>query len=160
MALLATAAAGALARAKRSKVMVHYFGGFKPVVGDRYQYTNDVGYLADGTPISTAGNNSIRTSYDPPVAPPAPPVAVAAPVAPVAPAPVAPPTPVAAPIPATGGDALYGIKFDYCKQKDAYADLEFLNDVGCLADDVLFSYFQLSTFIVWWSESKRSVRAA
>ena len=38
-----------------------------------------------------------------------------------------------------GGDALYGIKFDYCKQKDAYADLEFLNDVGCSADNVLFS---------------------
>eukprot|EP00435_Cladocopium_sp_Y103_P032121 s1015_g8.t1 len=107
LALLATAAAGVLARAKRSKVMVHNYGGFKPVVGDRYQYTNDVGYLADGTPISTAGNNSIRrTSYDPPpVAAPAPPVAVVAPVAPVAPAPVAPPTPVAAPIPATGGEA-------------------------------------------------------
>ena len=160
MALLATAAAGALARAKRSKVMVHYFGGFKPVVGDRYQYTNDMGYLADGTPISTAGNNSIRTSYDPPVAPPAPPVAVAAPVATVAPAPVAPPTPVAASFVGSTGGALYGTKFDYCKQRDAYADLEFLNDVGCLADDVLFSYFQLSTFIVWWSESKRSVRAA
>ena len=29
--------------------------------------------------------------------------------------------------------ALYGIKFPYSLQKDAYADLEFLNDVGRLA---------------------------
>ena len=29
--------------------------------------------------------------------------------------------------------ALHGVKFDYSLQKDAYADLEFLNDVGRLA---------------------------
>jgi len=36
VAVLATAAAGLLARSKRaSKVMVRNYGGFKPVVGDR-----------------------------------------------------------------------------------------------------------------------------
>ena len=115
--------------------MVHNYGGFKPVVGDRYSYTNDVGYLADGTPISTAGNNSLpnhmATSYSPP-APVAPP-----PVAPPVPA-VAPPVaaPVATPVPtAYTGEPFYGIKFDYAMQKDAYADLQFLNDVGFLAEN-------------------------
>ena len=28
--------------------------------------------------------------------------------------------------------ATHGIKFSYSIQKDAYADLEFMNDVGCL----------------------------
>ena len=31
------------------------------------------------------------------------------------------------------GEKLHGIKFSYSLQKDAYADLEFMNDVGRLA---------------------------
>eukprot|EP00438_Fugacium_kawagutii_P001373 Skav232165 [mRNA] locus=scaffold1040:591096:593957:- [translate_table: standard] len=83
LALLATAAAGVLARSKRSRVMVHYMGQFKPVVGDRYTYTNDAGFLADGTPINTAGNNSVRKPAPTPPAPtPTPPAPTPAPPAP------------------------------------------------------------------------------
>lgn len=95
---------------------------------ERYEYTNDVGYLADGTPINRAGNNSLRPPTPPPFAastapPPVPPVApVAAPVPPVAPPATTPPT--------SSTEVLHGVSFSYSMQKDAYADLEFLNDVG------------------------------
>eukprot|EP00434_Breviolum_minutum_P018086 symbB.v1.2.015952.t1/scaffold1203.1/size131588/19 len=133
VAVLATAAAGLLARSKRaSKVTVRNYGGFKPVVGDRYQYTNDAGYLADGTPISQAGNNSLHAAPPSYMQAPAPP--------PPAPAPVAPPPPVVTAPPVVGSytltsqEALHGVSFSYSMQKDAYADLEFLNDVGYLPD--------------------------
>ena len=89
-------------------------------------YAADVGYLVDGTDLRTAGNNSVKAA--PPAA--APSMPVAPPVA--APAPVAAPTPVAASFTSSSADALHGIKFSYSMQKDAYADLEFVNDVGCL----------------------------
>ena len=104
---------------------------------DRYQYTNDAGYLADGTPISQAGNNSLHAappSYMQAPAPPPPPPAPAP-----APAPVAPPPPVVTAPPVVGSytltsqEALHGVSFSYSMQKDAYADLEFLNDVGYVA---------------------------
>ena len=91
-------------------------------------YSADVGYLVDGTDLVTAGNNSVRG-----VAASAPAAAAAA--APVAAAPpVSSPTPVAASFTSASTDALHGVKFSYSKQKDAYADLEFLNDVGYLPD--------------------------
>ena len=97
---------------------------------DRYQYTNDVGYLADGTPISQAGNNSLHA---------APPSYMQAPAPAPAPPPVAPPPPVVTAPPVVGSytltsqEALHGVSFSYSMQKDAYADLEFLNDVGYVA---------------------------
>ena len=85
-------------------------------------YYADVGYLVDGTDMATAGNLSVQGGAP----------------APSMPASVAAPTPVAAPAPvsspsAVSGDVLNGIKFKYAIQKDAHADLEFLNDVGVLA---------------------------
>ena len=86
-------------------------------------YCADVGYLVDGTDLATAGNNSVK-AVPPPTMPAAAPVA--------SPPPVASPTPVAASFTSASTDAMHGIKFSYSMQKDAYADLEFLNDVGCL----------------------------
>ena len=91
-------------------------------------YSADVGYLVDGTPMATAGNNSVK-------APPVSSTPAAAPMAsaPVASAPpVSPPPAVAAGFTSTATEALHGIKFSYSMQKDAYADLQYLNDVGCL----------------------------
>ena len=96
---------------------------------ERYEYTNDVGYLADGTPINRAGNNSLRPAPTPPpfaastAAPPVPPVAPVAPPVPPAMPPVTTP-------PTSSTEVLHGVSFSYSMQKDAYADLEFLNDVG------------------------------
>eukprot|EP00439_Symbiodinium_sp_Y106_P040799 s5092_g5.t1 len=87
-------------------------------------YLADIGYLADGTPLATAGNNSVKGS---PATPPAA-TATAAPPRMVSSAP--PP----ASIPASQGIAMHGRKFEYSFQKDAYADLEFNNDVGYLPD--------------------------
>lgn len=92
-------------------------------------YAADVGYLVDGTDMATAGNLSVQAG-----APSAAPMANA-PVA--APAPVSAQMPVAASAPVAtpasdSGDVLHGIKFPYAIQKDVYADLEFLNDVGLL----------------------------
>ena len=78
--------------------------------------------------MATAGNLSVQGA---PAAP-----AMAAAVSPVT-APVAAPaapTSVAAGFTSTA-EALHGIKFSYSMQKDAYADYEFLNDVGSLAQD-------------------------
>ena len=135
-AMLATAAAGLLARARRtSKVGRNYFG-FRPVVDDSFQYSNDVGYLPDGTPINKAGNNSVRNQAPAP-AYSATPTAVASPP-PVAPPAMAPPPPVVGSYTHTGTEALHGINFSYSMQKDAYADLEYLNDVGDLGENSLF----------------------
>jgi len=87
-------------------------------------YAASMGYLVDGTPMSQAGNLSVQ---GPPPASQAP----AAPAAPVA-APAAPPM-VAASFTSTT-EATHGIKFSYSMQKDAYADFEFINDVGYLPD--------------------------
>ena len=78
-----------------------YFGGFKPVVCERDRYCNDCGYLPDGTPMSQVGNKSLKAAQAAAV-PPAPELQT----------------------------ALHGINFGYAMQKDSYADLEFLNDVG------------------------------
>ena len=91
-------------------------------------YAADVGYLVDGTDLATAGNNSVKAA-PPPTMPAAAPVA--SPVA--SPPPVASSTPVAASFTSASTEALHGIKFSYSMQKDAYADLQYLNDVGCLA---------------------------
>eukprot|EP00913_Durusdinium_trenchii_P032608 g30523.t1 len=132
-ALLATAAAGILARARRASGIVRKnYGGFQPVVCDSHEYANDVGYLPDGTPINQAGNNSLRAPAPPYSATATPPPAVAPPPAAAAPPVVAPP-PVVGSF-TTTADALHGIKFGYSMQKDAYADLEYLNDVGYLPD--------------------------
>ena len=90
-------------------------------------YAAEVGYLVDGTDMLTAGNLSVQGG--------APPVAAAAPVSsmpPVAAPAVTAPTPVAAGFTSTATEPLHGIKFSYSMQKDAYADYEFLNDVGVL----------------------------
>ena len=87
-------------------------------------YYADVGYLVDGTDLATAGNNSVKAA-------PPPTMPAAAPVA--SPPPVASSTPVAASFTSASTEALHGIKFSYSMQKDAYADLQYLNDVGCLA---------------------------
>lgn len=84
-------------------------------------YAADIGYLVDGTDMATAGNLSVQAP---------PPAASPVPAAPAA-APPAPPTSVAA-FTSTTTDALHGIKFSYSMQRDAYADFEFLNDVGNL----------------------------
>ena len=87
-------------------------------------YYADVGYLVDGTDMATAGNLSVQGG--------APAPSMLAPVP--APTPVAAPAPVSSPSAVSGdGDVLNGIKFKYAIQKDAHADLEFLNDVGVLA---------------------------
>ena len=135
-ALLATAAAGILARARRASGIVRKnYGGFQPVVCDSHEYANDVGYLPDGTPINQAGNNSLRAPAPPYSATATPPPAVAPPPAAAAPPVVAPP-PVVGSF-TTTADALHGIKFGYSMQKDAYADLEYLNDVGGLIQILL-----------------------
>ena len=90
-------------------------------------YAADIGYLVDGTDLLTAGNNSVRAGAAPVAATPvAPPVSSPPPVA--APVSAAPPVATMA---ASGGEKLHGIQFSYSLQKDAYADLEFINDVGC-----------------------------
>lgn len=109
-ALLATAAAGILARARRASGIVRKnYGDFQPIVYESHEYASDEGYLPDGTPINQAGNNSLKRS-SPPVDTPPPPVIGSF----------------------TSQDSHYGIKFSYSMQKDAYADLEYLNDVGFL----------------------------
>jgi len=112
------AAGNALNHPERMQPDMHVAGSPLP----KSVYYADVGYFADGTDLTAAGNNFKA----------APPVAFPTPAAPSTP--VVTSTPVAASFVGSTGDALYGIKFDYCKQKDAYADLEFLNDVGYLPD--------------------------
>ena len=100
-------------------------------------YAQDVGYLVDGTPMETAGNLSVQGGAAP-AAPP--PVAAAAfvgssaPVSSPAPAPAAPAPAPAVSSPGAPRTAMYGRKFEYSFQKDAYADCEFTNDVGYLPD--------------------------
>ena len=43
--------------------------------------------------------------------------------------------------------ASHGIKFSYSIQKDAYADLEFMNDVGC--SEFLVYWFILVYSLLW-----------
>ena len=81
-------------------------------------YCADVGYLVDGTDLACAGNNFAKVATT--TAPPAPVQTVAA------------DTTVAAGF-VSNAEALHGVSFSYSMQKDAYADLEFLNDVGCVA---------------------------
>ena len=95
-------AVASLGVARVSSTARRYFGGFKPVVCERDRYCNDCGYLPDGTPMNQAGNKSLRKVEKAPKVEP-----------------VAEQTP------------LHGINFGYAMQKDSYADLEFLNDVGC-----------------------------
>jgi len=93
-------------------------------------YLADIGYLADGTDLATAGNNSVKGAPAQP-----PPASAAAFVGSSAPT---PPPMAAAPSPAAvapaGGTAMHGRKFEYSFQKDVYADQEFSNDVGYLPD--------------------------
>ena len=77
-----------------------------------------------------AGNLSVQAG-----AAPAP---ISSMPSPASPPPVAAPTPVAASFTSTA-EALHGISFSYSMQKDAYADYEFLNDVGFWDSDFLFS---------------------
>ena len=91
----------------------------------RSYYAAEVGYLVDGTDMSRAGNLSVQAG-----AAPAPVSSMPSP-----PAPVAAPTPVAASFTSTA-EALHGISFSYSMQKDAYADYEFLNDVGFWDSDL------------------------
>eukprot|EP00438_Fugacium_kawagutii_P021934 Skav207181 [mRNA] locus=scaffold573:810099:810846:- [translate_table: standard] len=86
-------------------------------------YAAEVGYLVDGTDMRTAGNLSVQA--------PPPMAAAAAPAAPVTPPPAAPT--VTAAFTSASTEVIHGIKFSYSMQKDAYADYEFLNDVGLLA---------------------------
>ena len=86
-------------------------------------YAAATGYLVDGTPMASAGNLSVQAP--PPAAAPSMPAA-----APATPPPAAAPTSVAAAFTSTAQDTLHGISFSYSMQRDAYADLEFLNDVG------------------------------
>ena len=102
-------------------------------------YYADVGYLVDGTDMATAGNLSVQGAAPAPSIP----TPVAAPSV-AAPTPVAAPAPVSSPS-AVSGDVLNGIKFKYAIQKDAHADLEFLNDVGVLA---LFVFLSTVRFCV------------
>ena len=88
-------------------------------------YAAEVGYLVDGTPMATAGNLSVQ-------APPVASTPASMPASPPTPPPSAP-TSVAAGFTSTATEAVHGIKFSYSMQKDAYADYEFINDVGCLA---------------------------
>ncbi|CAE7849840.1 rbcL [Symbiodinium necroappetens] len=88
-------------------------------------YLADIGYLADGTPLAAAGNNSVKGMAA------TPPPAAAATAAPPRMASSAPPQ---ASTPMSQGIAMHGRKFEYSFQKDAYADLEFCNDVGYLPD--------------------------
>jgi len=90
-------------------------------------YAAATGYLVDGTPMASAGNLSVQAP--PPAAAPSMPAA-----APATPPPPAAPTSVAAAFTSTAQDTLHGISFSYSMQRDAYADLEFLNDVGYLPD--------------------------
>ena len=90
-------------------------------------YAAATGYLVDGTPMASAGNLSVQAP--PPAAAPSMPAA-----APATPPPAAAPTSVAAAFTSTAQDTLHGISFSYSMQRDAYADLEFLNDVGYLPD--------------------------
>ena len=98
-------------------------------------YLADIGYLADGTPLATAGNNSVRQA--PASSPPSPPPAAAAAFvgsSVPAPTPMAASAPPPTAAPTSQGTAMYGRKFEYSFQKDAYAELEFCNDVGYLPD--------------------------
>ena len=114
------AAGNALNHPERMQPDMHVSGSPLP----KSVYYADAGYFADGTDLTAAGNNFAKAA-----------AAVASP-APVAfPTPVVPSPPVAASFVSSTGEALYGIKFDYAMQKDAYADLEFLNDVGFLAEN-------------------------
>ncbi|CAJ1432845.1 unnamed protein product [Effrenium voratum] len=59
-AMVAAAAIGVQARKRRSssRTTMNYDSfNFTPVVGSQYKFSNDVGYLPDGTPLSKAGNN-------------------------------------------------------------------------------------------------------
>ena len=95
-------------------------------------YAAETGYLVDGTPLELAGNaiNHMQGGGVP--------AAASAPAAPAAPSmPMSSPAPVAAAPMAAGqstGDKFHGIKFEYSKQQDAYADLQYINDVGYLPD--------------------------
>ncbi|CAJ1403870.1 unnamed protein product [Effrenium voratum] len=174
----ATAVAGA--KARRGKVARKYDSfNFTPVVCQNNEYTNDTGYLPDGTPLSSAGNkinHPERNQPEPPVQaysaqgsyvndvgylPDGTPINMAgnainhmpasAPTAPYradagyvpaagnqATPPPVPSTPPAAAAyvgaVSAGPEVSHGISFQYSFQKDAYADLEFQNDVGYLAD--------------------------
>ena len=92
-------------------------------------YAAEVGYLVDGTDMARAGNLSVQGP--PPAASMPPPMPAAA--APVSAPPAAAPTSVAAGFTSTTMEPVHGIKFSYSLQKDAYADFEFINDVGSLA---------------------------
>ena len=50
---------------------------------------------------------------------------------------------------ATRSEALHGISFSYSMQKDAYADYEFLNDVGFWDSDFLFSLGPKDTYTMY-----------
>ena len=84
-------------------------------------YCADVGYLVDGTDLACAGNNFAKVATT--TAPAVPPTPVQT---------VAGDTTVAAGF-VSNAEALHGVSFSYSMQKDAYADLEFLNDVGYVA---------------------------
>ena len=106
------AAGNAINHPERMQPDMHVSGSPLP----KSAYAADVGYLADGTDLLTAGNKSVKAK--PPVVSPvtsSQPVAV---------------QPVAASFASASPEALHGVKFSYSMQKDAYADLEFLNDVG------------------------------
>jgi hypothetical protein len=48
---------------------------------------------------------------------------------------------------ATRSEALHGISFSYSMQKDAYADYEFLNDVGFWDSDFIFCLGETSNIL-------------
>ena len=103
----------------------------------RSYYAAEVGYLVDGTDMLRAGNLSVQAG-----AASAPISSMPSPASP----PVAAPTPVAASFTSTA-EALHGISFSYSMQKDAYADYEFLNDVGFWDSDFIFSLGETSNIL-------------
>ena len=82
-------------------------------------YLADTGYFADGTALTTAGNNSVTQ-------------AVPAPASNTTPAPTSAPAPAASPV--GQNTVTHGRGFEYSVQRDAHADQEFTNDVGYLPD--------------------------
>ena len=119
------AAGNAINHPERMKPDTHVSGSPLP----KSVHSADVGYFADGTDLKTAGNNSVKDASASECVPTSA-LVTPVPTEAVAPSTTELPKPAAEP----AEQALHGTQFGYSLQKDAYADLEFINDVGFLDD--------------------------
>ncbi|CAJ1410364.1 unnamed protein product [Effrenium voratum] len=90
-------------------------------------YAADVGYLVDGTPLNAAGNNSLKGGAATQAAPPASSSMSSATAS-------APQALAAAAFVGFASQVRRSGGFEYSLQKDSFADLHYVNDVGYLPD--------------------------